>query len=100
MNFFNHAALYLFFQNATYPEYLYRTDCGVMCLDFHPDLPNLLVVGLYDGNVCVYDINKEIKAPILKSRKRAPESRTLTKIKVFGQNQGRRTIIKVFGEST
>ena len=57
----------MFVQNATYPEYLYRTDCGVMCLDFHPDLPNLLVVGLYDGNVSVYDINKEIKEPILKS---------------------------------
>ena len=45
-------------QNANYPEYLYKTESGVMCLDFHPDVPNLIVVGMYDGNVAVYNIKR------------------------------------------
>ena len=43
-------------KNPTWPEYSYSTDSGVMCLDFHPNHPALLAVGLYDGTVMVYDI--------------------------------------------
>ncbi len=47
-----------FIQNATYPEFLYSTNCGVMCLDFHPDIHNYIVVGMYDGNVAVYNVKR------------------------------------------
>lgn len=43
-------------KNPTYPEYQYSTDSGVMCIDFHPQNPALLAVGLYDGTVMVFDI--------------------------------------------
>lgn len=34
---------------------------GVMCLDFHPQHPNLLAVGSYDGSVSVYDVRRPTK---------------------------------------
>ena len=43
-------------KNPTFPEYSFSTESGVMCLDFHPEHPALLAVGLYDGTVMVYDI--------------------------------------------
>jgi len=43
-------------KNTSHPEYLITTDSMVMCLDFHPQHPSLLAVGLYDGSVCVYDV--------------------------------------------
>lgn len=35
---------------------------GVMCLDFHPQHPNLLAVGSYDGSVSVFDVRRPTKA--------------------------------------
>ena len=32
-------------KNPSFPESVFPTDCGVMCLDFHPNHPNLLCVG-------------------------------------------------------
>ena len=43
-------------KNPTWPEYYFTTESGVMCLDFHPNFPALLAVGLYDGTVMVFDI--------------------------------------------
>lgn len=43
-------------KNPTHPEYQFTTETGVMCLDFHPNFPALLAVGLYDGTVMVFDI--------------------------------------------
>jgi dynein intermediate chain 1 len=43
-------------KNPTWPEYSFSTESGVMCLDFHPQHPALLAVGLYDGSVLVFDI--------------------------------------------
>lgn len=34
---------------------------GVMCLDFHPQHPNLLAVGFYDGSVSVFDVRRPTK---------------------------------------
>lgn len=45
-------------KNTSYPEYVFETDKGVMCLDFHPVHSSLLCVGLYDGTVSVYDVRK------------------------------------------
>lgn len=38
------------------PEYIVVTEAGVMSVDIHPTLPYLVVLGLYDGNVEVYDL--------------------------------------------
>lgn len=41
-------------KNPSYPEFDFETSSGVMCLDIHPKKSDLLVVGLYDGTVCVH----------------------------------------------
>eukprot|EP00887_Chlorella_sp_A99_P003522 scaffold7.g3522.t1 len=38
------------------PEAAFSTPAGVLCLDFHPEHPNLLAVGCYDGSVLVFDV--------------------------------------------
>lgn len=43
-------------KNPGHPEYSFATSAGVMCLDFHPDHPNLLAVGCYDGRLCIFDV--------------------------------------------
>jgi dynein intermediate chain 1 len=43
-------------KNTRHPEYSFPTDAGVMSLDFHPQHPSLLCVGLYDGTVLVHDV--------------------------------------------
>ncbi|DBB04306.1 TPA: Dynein, 78 kDa intermediate chain, flagellar outer arm [Trebouxia sp. C0004] len=48
-------------KNPSYPEYVFSTDSGVMCLDFHPQHPNLLALGCYDGSVSVYDVRRPTK---------------------------------------
>lgn len=54
-------------KNPSYPEYLYYTDSGVLCLDFHPQHPSMIAVGLYDGSVMVYNLQKKGEGPIYKS---------------------------------
>ena len=55
-------------KNETWPEYSFSTESGVMCLDFHPEHPALLAVGLYDGTVMVFDIRlKGNNKPIYQS---------------------------------
>lgn len=34
-------------KNPSYPESIYHSDSGVMCLDFHPNHPNLLACGKF-----------------------------------------------------
>eukprot|EP00192_Tetraselmis_astigmatica_P007862 CAMPEP_0117682880 /NCGR_PEP_ID=MMETSP0804-20121206/19987_1 /TAXON_ID=1074897 /ORGANISM="Tetraselmis astigmatica, Strain CCMP880" /LENGTH=687 /DNA_ID=CAMNT_0005493205 /DNA_START=77 /DNA_END=2140 /DNA_ORIENTATION=+ len=54
-------------KNPSYPEYIFSTDSGVMCCDFHPQHSNLLAVGLYDGTVLVYDTPSKHSTPIYRS---------------------------------
>lgn len=55
-------------KNTSFPEYTFRTEAGVMCLDFHPTYPSLLAVGCYDGSVMVFDLaNKRSNRPIYSS---------------------------------
>ncbi|KAJ3195232.1 cytoplasmic dynein with WD40 domain [Irineochytrium annulatum] len=54
-------------KNPSYPEYLYVTESGVMCLDYHPQHPSMIAVGLYDGTVLVYNLQMKTDAPIFKS---------------------------------
>ena len=51
-------------KNTTHPEFTYTCDSGVMCIDFHPESPALIAVGLYDGTVLVYDVRNRHKKPI------------------------------------
>lgn len=54
-------------KNTRYPEYFFTTQSGVMCLDWHPQHPALLAVGLYDGTVLVFDVRAKHKKPIYQS---------------------------------
>ncbi|KAJ3037519.1 cytoplasmic dynein with WD40 domain [Rhizophlyctis rosea] len=58
-------------KNSSYPEFLYTTESGVMCLEFHPQHSSMLAVGLYDGTVLVYNIQKKADVPVFRSSSRA-----------------------------
>ncbi|KAL7748484.1 hypothetical protein RI367_006179 [Sorochytrium milnesiophthora] len=55
-------------KNTSYPEFVFHTDSGVLCLDFHPQKPNLIAVGMHDGVTAVYDLRKKTaENPVFKS---------------------------------
>jgi dynein intermediate chain 1 len=54
-------------KNTSHPEYIFSTDSGVMCLDFHPHFQSLLAVGCYDGTVMVFDVRNKVNRPIYSS---------------------------------
>ncbi|XP_042311259.1 dynein axonemal intermediate chain 1 isoform X2 [Sceloporus undulatus] len=45
-------------KNPSFPEYIFNSESGIMCLDIHVDHPYLIVVGFYDGNVAIYNLKK------------------------------------------
>ena len=44
------------------------TDSGAMCCDIHPKYPYLIAIGLYDGNVCVHNLQLGVKEPVYMSQ--------------------------------
>ncbi|XDV42427.1 hypothetical protein PO909_011093 [Leuciscus waleckii] len=50
-----------------FPEFIFNTDSGVMCVDIHKQLAHLVAVGLNNGCVAVYDLLEESKQPIYTS---------------------------------
>ncbi|KAJ3054495.1 cytoplasmic dynein with WD40 domain [Rhizophlyctis rosea] len=58
-------------KNSSFPEVLYSTEAGVMCLEFHPQHPSMIAVGLYNGTVLVFDIRKKIDTPVFRSSSKA-----------------------------
>ncbi|GBP08465.1 Dynein intermediate chain 2, ciliary [Eumeta japonica] len=42
-------------KNPAYPEYAVITESPVICLDVYREVPYLICIGCYDGNVCVYN---------------------------------------------
>ena len=66
---------------ANLPRYQCWAKCGVMCVDIHPEVflltrfknlsflpeqhPHMLVVGLYDGNVAVYNLQVKIREMLI-----------------------------------
>lgn len=54
-------------KNNKSPDKIFQTSDHVMCLDWHPEAPALLAVGLYDGVVLVYDVREKSKEPIYRS---------------------------------
>ncbi|XP_033750678.1 dynein intermediate chain 2, ciliary-like isoform X4 [Pecten maximus] len=58
----NGMILFYSLKNPSFPEFIYETDSGLMCLDVHPEHPYLVVVGYYDGSVGVFNV--ECKEPV------------------------------------
>mmetsp|Transcript_4872 Transcript_4872/g.10298 ORF Transcript_4872/g.10298 Transcript_4872/m.10298 type:complete len:769 (-) Transcript_4872:228-2534(-) len=54
-------------KNPEYPERVIKTKHGVSALAFSKEHANILAVGLYDGNLCIYDVRKESDTPLLQS---------------------------------
>lgn len=54
-------------KNTSHPEYMFSTESGVMCLDFHPNYQSLLAVGCYDGTVMVFDVRQKVNRAIYSS---------------------------------
>eukprot|EP00586_Coscinodiscus_wailesii_P010112 CAMPEP_0172490410 /NCGR_PEP_ID=MMETSP1066-20121228/20817_1 /TAXON_ID=671091 /ORGANISM="Coscinodiscus wailesii, Strain CCMP2513" /LENGTH=732 /DNA_ID=CAMNT_0013258863 /DNA_START=18 /DNA_END=2216 /DNA_ORIENTATION=+ len=54
-------------KNTSFPEFIFTTESGVTCLDFHPQHPSLLGVGCYDGTVMVYNLCNGGTKPIYTS---------------------------------
>mmetsp|Transcript_17293 Transcript_17293/g.18034 ORF Transcript_17293/g.18034 Transcript_17293/m.18034 type:complete len:676 (+) Transcript_17293:55-2082(+) len=54
-------------KNTSHPEYIFSTESGVMCLDFHPRHQSLLSIGCYDGTVMVFDVRNRVNRPIYSS---------------------------------
>ncbi|KAK2872567.1 hypothetical protein Q8A67_022464 [Cirrhinus molitorella] len=55
-------------RNPNYPEFIFNTASGVMCVDIHEHLSHLVAVGLYDGCVAVYNLKKKTDQPFWDSR--------------------------------
>lgn len=54
-------------KNPSFPDYICITDSAVMCCDTHPKYPYMVVVGLYNGSVKVYNVQATCKYPAFKS---------------------------------
>ncbi|CAG9760660.1 unnamed protein product [Ceutorhynchus assimilis] len=54
-------------KNPSFPDYICLTDSGVMCSDTHPKYPYMVVIGLYDGSVQVYNVQTTCKTPAFRS---------------------------------
>ncbi|KAI4901488.1 hypothetical protein NFI96_012302 [Prochilodus magdalenae] len=59
--------LFYSLKNSTYPEFVFPTLSGVMCLDIHKQLSYLVAVGFYDGCVAVYNLKEDGSQPVYKS---------------------------------
>ncbi|XP_037903642.1 dynein intermediate chain 2, ciliary isoform X3 [Hermetia illucens] len=69
MKQFAEGAVCLFtIKNPSFPDYRITCESGVMCCDIHPKYPFLLAIGLYDGNVAVYNLQIGCKDPIYMSQ--------------------------------
>ena len=62
-------------KNPSYPEKIYEISSGIMSVDIHPEHSNYLCVGLYNGNVAVYNLKSKSTEPeYISSRTEADES--------------------------
>ncbi|XP_073511212.1 dynein axonemal intermediate chain 1 [Phyllobates terribilis] len=50
-------------KNPSYPEYIFSTESGIMCLDIHKDHPYLVAAGFYDGNVAIFNLKSDSPQP-------------------------------------
>ena len=54
-------------KNCSYPEFVLSAPAPVLSIDFHPVYPYMLVAGLNDGNVAVYNLIKDRTQPVMMS---------------------------------
>ncbi|XP_010792920.1 dynein intermediate chain 2, ciliary [Notothenia coriiceps] len=59
--------VYYSLKNSAYPEFIYPTPSGVLCLDIHEQHSYLVAVGFYDGCVAVYNNKEDGSEPMYKS---------------------------------
>ncbi|XP_041094601.1 dynein, axonemal, intermediate chain 1, paralog 2 isoform X1 [Polyodon spathula] len=59
--------LFYTLKNSTFPEFIFPTNSGVMCLDIHKVHPYLVAVGFYDGCVAVYNLKEGGVQPAFRS---------------------------------
>uniref|UniRef100_A0A3B3WS86 Dynein axonemal intermediate chain 1 n=1 Tax=Poecilia mexicana TaxID=48701 RepID=A0A3B3WS86_9TELE len=59
--------LFFSLKNSAFPEHIYPTASGILCLDIHPQLSYLVAVGFYDGCVAVYNLKEQTRDPVYKS---------------------------------
>ncbi|XP_056266933.1 dynein, axonemal, intermediate chain 1, paralog 2 isoform X2 [Pseudoliparis swirei] len=59
--------LFYSLKNSAFPEYIYPTDSGVLCLHIHQQHSYLVAVGFYDGRVAVYNLKAEGLEPAYRS---------------------------------
>lgn len=59
--------LFYSMKNPSYPEFVFSTESGVMCLDIHSLYPYLVCVGFYDGSVAVFNVLEQKESPVYKS---------------------------------
>jgi WD40 repeat protein len=52
-------------KNPEFPERFYKTDSGVTSLAFSQKHSNLIAVGLFNGNILVFDVRNNNTAPLL-----------------------------------
>ncbi|XP_063312769.1 dynein axonemal intermediate chain 1 [Pelobates fuscus] len=50
-------------KNPSFPEYVFNTESGILCLDIHKEHPYLVAVGFYDGNVAIYNLKTATTHP-------------------------------------
>lgn len=55
-------------KNTEYPERFYHTNSGVTSLAFSNKYPNLLAVGLFNGNILVYDVRNNNTKPLITTK--------------------------------
>ena len=54
-------------KNPSYPEYICSSSADILCCDIHPNYPGMIVVGLSDGNVAVYNMISSTNEPCYQS---------------------------------
>ncbi|XP_008318626.1 dynein intermediate chain 1, axonemal [Cynoglossus semilaevis] len=54
-------------KNSWFPEHIYPTTSGVMCLDIHKQRSYLVAVGFHNGSVAVYNLKREGTEPVHQS---------------------------------
>lgn len=69
-------------KNPSFPEYIFSSECGIMCLDFHDEYPYLMAVGFYDGNVAIYNL-KATSQPSYKSCAKSKHTEPVWQVRVL-----------------
>lgn len=54
-------------KNPSFPEYIINTESSAMCVDLHPKWPFMLVIGLYNGIIEIYNIKGSCTVPAYRS---------------------------------